>query len=129
MIAKAEGKYIRVSASKVRLVLDLLKGKTVEQAHFILDNVNKGAAIPVRKVLVSAFSNANNNRQEKFLSKDLYICGLRADVGPMLVRYRAATMGRATPVRHRTAHIRVELDQIKQSEPKKNKRVKSKDKK
>jgi large subunit ribosomal protein L22 len=129
MIAKAAGKYIRMSPSKVKLVLDLLKGKTVDQANFILDSVNKRAAMPVRKVLASAFANANNNRQEKLLSKDLYISKLTADGGPMLVRYRAATMGRATPVRHRTVHIHVELDQVKSSEVSKGRKVKSKDKK
>lgn len=129
MIAKAEGKYIRVSPSKARLVLDLLRGKTVEEANFILDNVNKRAAIPVRKVLASAFSNANFNRQEKYLSKDLYISVLKADGGPMLVRYRAATMGRATPVRHRTSHIRVELDMVKSDKTPKRKKAVKKDKK
>lgn len=126
MIAKAEGKYIRMSSSKVRLVTELLKGKTVEQAHYILDNINKRAAVPVKKVLVSAFSNANHNRQEKFLSKDLFISNLKADGGPMLVRYRAATMGRAAPVRHRTVHISIELDQLKKSgsEKKNTKKVK-----
>ena len=70
MIAKAEVKYTRISARKTRLVLDLLKGKTVEEANFILDSVNKKASEPVRKLLNSAFSNANNDRQDKFLSKD-----------------------------------------------------------
>jgi large subunit ribosomal protein L22 len=112
MIAKAEAKYVRMSPRKAGLVVDLLKGKTVEQANFILDNVNKGAAVPIKKVLGSAFANANFNRQEKFLSKDLYISKLLANGGPMLVRFRAATMGRATSVRHRTTHLCVELEAV-----------------
>ncbi|MFA6636589.1 MAG: 50S ribosomal protein L22 [Candidatus Omnitrophota bacterium] len=112
MIAKAEAKYVRMSPRKAGLVVDLLKGKTVEQANFILDNVNKGVAVPIKKVLGSAFANANFNRQEKFLSKDLYISKLFANGGPMLVRFRAATMGRATSVRHRTTHLRVELEAV-----------------
>ena len=112
MIAKAEAKYVRMSPRKAGLVLDLLRGKTVEEANFILDNVNKGAAVPVKKVLSSAFSNANFNRQEKFLMKDLIVSQFSANVGPMLVRFRAATMGRATSVRHRTTHLKVELEAV-----------------
>jgi len=111
MLSKAEAKYVRISARKVRLVLDLIKGKTVEDAAAILENVNKRAAGVVRKVVDSAFANANHDRQEKLLSKDVVISGISADGGPMLRRYRAATMGRASVIRHRTAHIRVELDE------------------
>ncbi len=115
MIAKAEAKYLRLSARKARLVIDLIKGKTVEQAGFILDNTNKGACSPIKKVLRSAFSNANNDRQEKFLEKDLCVSLIYADGGPMLKRYRAATMGRATPIRHRTSHVYIELDKVKET--------------
>lgn len=121
MIAKAEAKYIRVSERKVRLVIDLIKGKTVEEANFILDNLNKGACVPVKKVLDSAFANANYNRQDKFLSKDVFIAEIKADGGPFLQRYRAATMGRATPIRHRTTHIYVELDKVGGKKPEKKK--------
>jgi large subunit ribosomal protein L22 len=121
MIAKAEAKYIRMSARKARLVVDLIKGKTVEEANFILDNVNKGASTPIKKVLGSAFANANHDRQEKFLSKDVFISSVRADGGPYFMRYRAATMGRATPIRHRTSHLYVELDKVSDKVIKKKK--------
>lgn len=117
MIASARAKYIRVSARKVRLVIELIKGKTVEEANVILDNVNKRACAFLKKVLNSAFANANHNKQEKLLSKDLYISDIKADGGPMLRRYRAATMGRAAPIRHRTAHIYIALDQVKGAKP------------
>ncbi len=113
MIAKAEARYIRMSPRKARLVVDLIKGKTVEEANFILDNVNKRASIPLKKVLGSAFSNANHERQEKYLAKDVVISNVRADGGPYFMRFRAATMGRATPIRHRTSHLYVELDEAK----------------
>ena len=119
MIAKAEGKYIRMSASKARLVIGLVRGKTVEEAQFILANTNKGACAPITKILASVFANANYNRQEKFLTKDLCISKIYADGGPMLKRYRAATMGRATPIRHRTAHVRIELDETGEAKGKK----------
>ncbi|MCK5451190.1 MAG: 50S ribosomal protein L22 [Candidatus Omnitrophica bacterium] len=115
MIAKAEAKYMRLSVRKTRLVIDLIKGKTVEQAEFILNNTNKGACPTIKKVLDSVFANANNERQEKFLTKDLFISAISADGGPMLKRFRAATMGRATPIRHRTAHIHIELDKVKET--------------
>lgn len=110
MQAKAEIKYIRVSPRKVRLVLDLVKGETVEKANFILGGVNKRAAVPVKKAINSAFANLNFNKQDKFVAKDVFISKIKADKGPVLMRYRAATMGRATPVRHKTAHIKVELE-------------------
>jgi large subunit ribosomal protein L22 len=101
-----------MSARKARLVVDLIDGKTVEEANFILDNVNKKAAVSLKKALNSAFANANQNKQDKLLAKDMSISGIRVDDGPMLKRYRAATMGRATPIRHRTSHIYLELDKI-----------------
>jgi large subunit ribosomal protein L22 len=119
MIAKAKAKYLRLSPKKARLVLDLIKGKTVEEANYVLDNVSKRAKAPIKKVLNSAFANLNQNKAEadKVLSKDVYISAAKADSGPYLMRYRAATMGRATPIRHRTAHISVELDKIVVKKP------------
>ena len=128
MLARANAKYVRISERKVRLVIDLIKGKTVEEAHFILDNLNKRACIPVRKVLNSAFANVNCNRQDKFLSKDVFVSEVRADGGPFLQRYRAATMGRATPVRHRTTHIQVKLDKVSAARKKAKRKVKEKTK-
>ncbi|MBD3426037.1 MAG: 50S ribosomal protein L22 [Candidatus Omnitrophica bacterium] len=122
MIASAKSKYVRISARKVRLVTELLKGKTVEEANVILDNVNKRACTVLKKVLNSAFANANQDKQEKLLSKDLYISTIKADGGPMLRRYRAATMGRAAIIRHRTAHLYIELDQVKGAKPQKVKK-------
>ena len=110
MLAKAEAKYVRIASSKVRLVAELIKGKTVEEAEYILDNINKRAGRPLKKVVSSAFANLNFNKQVKVLSKDVIVSVVRSDEGPMLVRYRAATMGRATPVRHRTSHLYIELD-------------------
>ena len=126
MIASAKVKYVRISPRKTRLVVDLIKGKTVEEANFILDSVNRGASSFVKKVLGSAFANANFNKQEKFLSKDVFISGIKVDGGPMFKRYRAATMGRATPIRHRTSHIYVELDQIAVEKAKKAEKTKKK---
>ena len=121
MLAKAEGKYIRIQSSKVRLVLELIKGKTVEEASFILREVNKGACQPIKKVVSSAFANLNANRQDKLLEKEVIISKVTADGGPMLQRFRAATMGRASSIRHRTSHIYVELDRVPEKKSRKKK--------
>lgn len=112
MLAKAYTKYLRISPRKMGLVVELIRGKNLEQAMGILENVNKGARFPLVKTVNSAFANLNSQRSDKMLMKDVFISALVAEPGPTLHRYRAATMGRATAVKHRTCHIYVELDKI-----------------
>ncbi|MBF0215390.1 MAG: 50S ribosomal protein L22 [Candidatus Omnitrophica bacterium] len=112
----AKAKWVRISWRKVGLVLALIKGKTVDKANAILEATNKRATVPVRKVIMSAFANINHDRQEKLLEKEVVVKTIKADDGPMLKRYRAATMGRATPIRHRTAHISVQLEAVEKIE-------------
>lgn len=109
MVAKAVAKYIRVSPRKVRTVIDLIRGKSASQALNILLHINKDAKHPVEKVLKSAISNAETKAPSS-KAENLYISKIIADEGPMLKRYRAAPMGRATMIRKRTTHILVELD-------------------
>ena len=116
MLANAKVKHLRGSAKKTRLVIELIKGKTVHEARFVLDNLNKRACGPLKKVIDSAFANLNSQREEKMLETDVFVSKVIADDGPMLKRYRAATMGRATPIRHRTIHIDVELDEVEREE-------------
>ena len=107
MIAQAKGKYIRVSPSKVRLVLDLIRGKDVRTSQAILTHVNKGCRTTVSKLLKSAVSNA----LEKGVQEDqLYISKIFADQGPSWKRWRAAPFGRATGIVKKTSHITIELD-------------------
>ena len=125
MISKAITRYIRISPRKVRQVADLLRGKGVNEALAILSNVNKSATVYLEEILQSAVSNAK--RKESDLSpQDLYITKLTVDGGPTMVRYRAASMGRASMIRHRTSHINIELDV--REEAKKRKKAKSKKK-
>lgn len=112
MLAKAYTKYLRISPRKMGLVVNLIKGKNLEQAMGILENINKGARFPLTKTINSAFANLNSQRSDKMLQKDVFISTLVAEPGPTLHRYRAATMGRATAIKHRTCHIYVELDKI-----------------
>ena len=107
LVAKAYARYIRVSPRKVRLVIDLIRGEEVTRALAILAGLNKKAKAYVEKTLRSAISNARQNPQ--VLTDELFISRIIADNGPMLNRYRAAAMGRATTIRHRTTHLTIEL--------------------
>jgi large subunit ribosomal protein L22 len=114
MISRAVSRYIRVSPRKTRYVLNVIRGKKVEHAFAILDNVQKGAAFYIRQVLKSALDNAVRNTKGSADASNLFISKVTADGGPMLKRYKAGSMGRAMPIKRRTAHIAVELDVVKQ---------------
>lgn len=109
MEAKAIAKYIRVSPQKARLVVDLIRGKKVEEAEAILTFTRKYAAGPVKKALKSAVANAaqNPNIDEKIL----YVKSVYVDQGPALKRHRARAQGRAAAIKKRTSHITVILDE------------------
>ncbi|MFA7676977.1 MAG: 50S ribosomal protein L22 [Candidatus Omnitrophota bacterium] len=107
MIAKAEGKYIRISPTKVRPVIALVKNQKAAQALSKLGLINKKGAYYLSKVLKSALANAKNKGYEE---QDLVISKVIANPGPVLKRYRAASFGRASMIRKRTSHILIELD-------------------
>lgn len=107
MIAQAKGKFLRLSPRKTRQVIDLIRGKDVTTALSILANVGNRPRHHIEKILKSAVSNA----KVKGLQQDqLFISKIVADEGPMWKRYRAAAFGRATMIRRRTSHIKIELD-------------------
>lgn len=135
MITRAIAKYIRVSPRKTRKVANLIKGKPVVKAEILLDTIGKRPSIYIKRLLRSAIDSAD--KRFSIAAGDLYISSIKADCGPTLKRYRAASMGRATMIKHRTTHITLELDKIKRPEKKiteqptkakskKNVRVKSK---
>ncbi len=107
----AKAKYIRISSSKVRIVVDLIRGKQVAEALAILEATPKAACEPVKKVLKSAIANAENNME--IAADTLYVAEIFADMGPTLRRYRPRAQGRATRIRKRTSHITVILDEMK----------------
>lgn len=111
MIAKARGSYIRVSPTKVRQVIDLLRGKDVAASLAVLEYVNKGSAGLITKILNSAVSNA---KQKGLTEEQLYISRITADQGPVWKRFRAAAFGRATRILKKTTHLTIELDLITQ---------------
>ena len=110
MEAKAIARHVSMSPRKVRLVVDQIRGKSVNEAYAILQFSKKNAAEPVGKTLRSAVANA----QEKSLTVDEALdvddLVIRVDEGPTLRRWRAAAQGRAAPRRHRTSHITVVVD-------------------
>ena len=111
MIAQARGRYIRVSPTKVRQVIDLIRGKDVNTSLALLMHCNKGCARMVGKILTAAISNA---KKQGLNENQLYISKVVADHGPMWKRFRAAAFGRASSILKRTTHLTIELDLITQ---------------
>jgi len=107
MIAKAEGKFLRVSPSKVALVLDLIRGKDALEAQSILFHLNKRAKEYLIKILNSAIANA---KIKGFGAEKLYVSKALCNPGPMWKRFKAAAFGRASSIVKRTVHIKIELD-------------------
>lgn len=122
MIAKAVSKYTRISPKKARLLTRPLKGMTVTEAYAFLQNVNKGASHFIHNVLKSAVDNARK-KEPGIQETNLYISKIVADSGPVLKRYRAASMGRAVMIRKRMSHLTVHLDakELPKKEEKKEK--------
>jgi len=108
MQTKAVARFVRVPATKARLVLDLVRGKPVGEALSILQLTPKAAARLAEKVLRSAIANAEHNHQVRSLD-DLRIVKAHADGGPVMKRIQPRAMGRAYSIRHRTSHVTIVL--------------------
>ena len=103
--ARAIAKNVRVTPRKVRLVIDLVRGKDVKEALGILANVNKAAAVPVSKLIKSAAANATNNFG---MDEDkLYIATIYANDGLRMKRYLPRAKGSASGLVKRASHITV----------------------
>ena len=105
MEVKAIAKTVRIAPRKARLVIDLIRGKNVEDADIILKNKNKKAARIIRKVLQSAIANAENNLELK--KENLIIKKAIVDEGPTMKRYRFGSRGYVDPIKKRTSHITI----------------------
>jgi len=108
----AHARHIRMSPFKVRVVLDLLRGKSVNDALAILENTPKIAAEPVEKVLKSAVANAEHNND--LARADLFVAEIYAGAGPILKRMQPVSKGRGHRINKRTSHITVILDTVKE---------------
>jgi len=106
---RATAKYIRISPRKVKIVVDLIRGKQVDQALAILAYTPKSAAPVVEKLLNSAIANAENNLEMD--REGLYVAEVYANQGPTLKRYWARSHGRADMLKKRTSHITIVLDE------------------
>ena len=108
---RAVARYIRISSRKVKIVIDLIRGKKVDEALAILMYTPKSAAPVVEKLLRSAIANAENNLGMDHES--LYVAEVFSNQGPTLKRYWARSHGRADTILKRTSHITVVLDEAK----------------
>lgn len=105
MEVKASSRYVRISPRKVRIVIDLIRGKSVNEALSLLKYVPKRASVPIAKVIKSAAANAEHNYK---LDKDaLVISQAYVDEGPTMKRYHPRQRGQAFPILKRTSHITV----------------------
>lgn len=108
--SRASAKYVRSSASKARVVLNLVREKDVRSADEILQFTDREMARVVRKVLASAVANATTN--DNLDADELFIKACFADEGPTLKRFRPRAKGRASQILKRTCHITVIVDRM-----------------
>jgi ribosomal protein L22 len=104
---RARAKYVRTAPRKARLVIDHIRGKSVDQARAILINTPRAASRDVLKLLDSAIANAENNHE--LVADELVVGQAFVDEGPTLKRYRPRALGRATRIRKRTSHMTITL--------------------
>lgn len=107
----AKVKYVRMSPSKVRIMLDVIRGKRAVDAMAILENSTQIAKEPLVKLLKSAIANAENNKgmnKDDLVVAECYVCP-----GPTLKRMMPRAKGRADRILKRTCHITIVLDEIK----------------
>ena len=105
MEVRAVARYVRVSPRKARIVIDQIRGKSVEQAREILCFTNRGIAETVEKTLNSAVANAEHNNHLR--AETLVVKSAFADEGPTLKRIRPRAKGSASRIRKRTSHITI----------------------
>lgn len=107
---RAQARYIRMSAYKARVVLDLIRGLPVGEAEEVLGLVERGAADAIVKVLNSAVANAVANDDQD--PERLFVSACYADEGPTLKRFRPRARGRASHIRKRTCHITIIVSRL-----------------
>jgi large subunit ribosomal protein L22 len=108
--AVARARFVRVTPMKARRVVELIKGRTAQDALAVLRFAPQAASEPVSKVLASAMANAENNLDLD--PETLVISRAYVDEGPTLKRIRPRAQGRAFRIRKRTSHITVEVESV-----------------
>lgn len=112
MQAKAVARTVRIAPRKVRLVVDLIRGKQIGEAVAILNHTPKAASIVVEKLLKSAAANAEHNYEMDL--NNLFVSEVFVDEGPTLKRFRPRAMGRASAINKRTSHITLMVSEKKE---------------
>ena len=112
MQAKAVANTVRIAPRKVRLVIDLIRGKQVGEAIAILRHTPKTASPVVEKLLKSAMANAEHNYEMDV--NNLVVSETYVNEGPTLKRFRPRAMGRASAINKRTSHITIVLSEKKE---------------
>ncbi|MCZ2259251.1 50S ribosomal protein L22 [Sporosarcina sp. G11-34] len=110
--AKATARTVRIAPRKVRLVVDLIRGKKIGEAVAILQLTPKAASPVVEKVLKSAIANAEHNYEMGI--EDLIVSEVFVDEGPTMKRFRPRAQGRASAINKRTSHITVVVSEKKE---------------
>ncbi len=113
--ALARARFIRISPTKARQVVDLIRGRHVDDARRVLRFSERAASVPIGKVLESAIANAEHNRG--LPTDELVVARAWVDEGPTLRRFRPRAMGRATRIRKRTCHISVVVGRTEEALP------------
>jgi large subunit ribosomal protein L22 len=121
MFITAKLRRLRIAPRKVRLVVDLIRGKSVEEAQTILNFTVKKAVLPVSKLLKSAVANA---KVQKLDENNLYISKITVDEGQKLKRWMPRARGQAYEIQKKTVHITLILDEIKKGKKIKTKKTK-----
>jgi len=106
--AQASAKFVRISPPKVRFVLDLIRGKHVEEARRVLLFTPKAASHDLTKILNAAVANAENTLRVP--PESLFVAGCWADEGPTLKRWMPRAQGRANRINKRTSHITIVVE-------------------
>lgn len=120
MEIKAKLQYLRIAPRKVRLVADLIRGKTIQESRNILNFSVKGASQPLMKLLNSAVANAKNNSNIE--EGNLYIARITVDEGPKIKRWQPRSRGQAFEIQKKTSHVILILKEIGENKTKKSKR-------
>lgn len=120
----AKLRHLRISPRKVRLVIDSIRGLSVERALEQLKFSSKHAALPIIKLINSAVANAEHN--DNLEKSNLFIKEIHVDEGPILKRWRARAFGRAAGIGKRTSHVSLVLAELKPTVKKKDKKDKQK---
>jgi large subunit ribosomal protein L22 len=113
--ARAVARHVRISATKARRVVNLVRGLPAKEALTVLQFAPQAASEPVYKVLASAIANAENN--ERLDPDSLLVAEAFVDEGPTLKRFRPRAQGRAYRIRKRTCHITIAVEAVQVARP------------